>query len=612
MLIGSGIVCAPPVRRVDGRGTARTNDPLRTITYQLIRMNLGWDIGGVNTKLACVRDGRVVAVVNRPYELQRDPAALVTILRELADEALAACGVPATTSCGPRATGYELRHAVTMTAELSQMFRTKREGVAFVLDAVERAFPDAPINVLTVDGVFISPDAARHEPLAVAAANWAATAALIGTCHRDVLLLDIGTTSTDIIPVVDGAARPRGRTDLERLASGELVYTGALRTPVEAILDSVTLSWTRSAGPKADGAKWGPPRGGPDDVRVRVSAEGFALAGDAHLWRGDLDRSDYTVTAPDGRPATREFARERLARVVCADRDMLGDDAVDAIAAAIADAQMAHVTHAVREVLARHPQIRAAVVTGLGTFLGTRAARSAALDVVPWSDDLGAAAARCAPAACVALLLDGPPSASVGVAVRRPDDHIVDTVIKLGGGLLAHPDDFGRALEELAQIARRERVVIVPGGGPFADAVRAVGRTTRLSDDAAHWMAILGMDQYAHLVVSRLSKGVLVTSAGDITAALLGARIPVLAPFDWLRQRDPLPHSWDVTSDSIAAWLAGELRASRLLLLKPPGARGAIVDAHFASAVPQGVEVTIVPADELSSISKTASTTASG
>jgi uridylate kinase len=345
-----------------------------------------------------------------------------------------------------------------------------------------------------------------------------------------------------------------------------------------------------------------------------------------------LQPSDYTVTAPDGRPPTREFARERLARVVCADREMLSDADVNAIAAAAADAQAARVAQAIREVLARHRQIRVAVVTGLGAFIGRRAATVAGLDVVPLADDLGGDAARCAPAACVALLLEGQANVRRDLAASptpgaRTPTVLVDTVIKMGGGLLAHQDEFARALDEIAEVARRERVVIVPGGGPFADAVRAVDGHAGLSDDAAHWMAILAMDQYAHLIVSRIANGALVTRAGEITALLEAGRIPVLAPFDWLHRRDPLPHSWDVTSDSIAAWIAGELGASRLVLLKPPGARGgprlrperpersrtgAVVDAHFASAVPQGVEVAIVPADELSSISKTASTTASG
>src|SRR5215813_4769690 len=125
---------------------------------------LGWDIGGVNTKIALVEQQRLVRAHARPFELQRAPDTLARVLGELASEA----GAPA----GPQA----VVHAVTMTAELSQMFRTKREGVAFVLDAVDAAFPSAfpslAVRVFAVDGQFVSPADARARPLLVAAANW--------------------------------------------------------------------------------------------------------------------------------------------------------------------------------------------------------------------------------------------------------------------------------------------------------------------------------------------------------------------------------------------------------------------------------------------------------
>ena len=251
----------------------------------------GWDIGGVNTKVARVRDGVVLTARSQPFELQRDPDALAPLLRSLAE------------SVGASA---DDRHAVTMTAELSQMFRTKREGVAFVLDAVTAAFPSSDVSVYAVDGRFLSPSDARREPLAIAASNWAATASVVASDHPDAILIDIGTTTTDIVPIAGGSVAARGTTDPARLASGELVYTGALRTPVEAIVQRVPLGASFAA----------------------VSAESFALIGDVHVWRGDLAAEDYSVTAPDRRPASREFAGERIARVVCADREMLDDRAI--------------------------------------------------------------------------------------------------------------------------------------------------------------------------------------------------------------------------------------------------------------------------------------------
>jgi probable H4MPT-linked C1 transfer pathway protein len=492
-------------------------------------------------------------------------------------------------------------HAVTMTAELSQMFRTKREGVAFVLDALERAFPGAALHVYSTAGVFVTPDAARLDPLAVAAANWMATAAMVAMMHPDAVLVDIGTTTADIVPIVDGRVAAVGRTDPERLASGELVYTGAVRTPLEAMISEV---------PYGDGC-------------AAVSAEGFALAGDVHVWRGALAPADHAAPTPDGRPATREYARERLARVICADVEMLDDAAISAIADAAAAAQTARVAAAIARVAARHPHLRRAVVTGSGAFIAEAAARAAAMDIVPLARDLGEAAARSAPAAAVALLLE---SLRLGPAVRpqttrstvqrlpgttttaesRPADDIgpatsIDVVVKLGGGTMPHADAFAHALAAIADAAARTRLLVVPGGGLFADTVREADRRLGLSPDAAHWMAVLAMDQYAWVIADTLAGAVVVTNREEAGAALDAGRIPVLAVSRWLQRADPLPHSWNVTSDSIAAWIAGETGARRLVLIKPSGASGAaMVDAAFSAAVPKAIDVRIVTADHVS------------
>jgi probable H4MPT-linked C1 transfer pathway protein len=166
-----------------------------------------------------------------------------------------------------------------------------------------------------------------------------------------------------------------------------------VRTPVEAIVSRVPLG----AG------------------EAGVSAEGFALAGDAHLWLGALAPDDYGAPTPDGRPATRPFAAERLARVVCADREMLDEAAIDRIAHAVAEAQVARVGEAASRVRARHPAIRRAVVTGLGDFLAARAAACAGLEIVWLEERLGPGAGRVAPAAAVALLLE---DAEAAVAPR--------------------------------------------------------------------------------------------------------------------------------------------------------------------------------------------------
>jgi hypothetical protein len=338
---------------------------------------LGWDIGGVNIKAALVESspgGPVgLRAVSEPYELQRAPDALVPTLSRLARGLLQDDAADV--------------HAVTMTAELSQLFRAKREGVGFVLDAIESAFPGDPILVYTVGGEYISPDEARHRPLDVAASNWAATAALVAGFEPDALMIDTGSTTTDIIPISGARIRAVGLTDPARLQSGELVYSGAVRTPAEALVQTVPL-------PTGDTA---------------VSAEGFALIGDAHVWLRRLSLESYTAPTPDGRPVTREFAGERLARLVCADRDMLDDAAIDGIASALTEAQVRRIVAGIDAVRARWPAITRAVVTGLGAFIAAEAAERAGLTVIALSDRLGDAALT-APAAAVAWLL----------AARRP------------------------------------------------------------------------------------------------------------------------------------------------------------------------------------------------
>jgi len=180
---------------------------------------------------------------------------------------------------------------------------------------------------------------------------------------------------------------------------------------------------------------------------------------------------------------------------------------------------------------------------------------------------------------------------------------LVDVVVKVGGGLLAHPAHFDSVLALLREAAGARRLLIVPGGGPFADAVREVDRRFTLPDDVAHWMAVQAMDQYAYFLVSRLDTAVLVRDRAEIPAALHRRQLPVLAPSRWLREIDPLPHSWDVTSDSIAAWVAGAAGARHLVLVKPPGAGDNAVDPFFHRALPGNMASTrIVAADQVAAL----------
>ena len=332
-------------------------------------MVTGWDIGGANIKVARAHANRLREVRSVPFAIQHTPQALVPTLQRLVRE----LGAPPSEA-----------HAVTMTAELSQYFRTKREGVCFVLDAVASAFPTAAVHVFTVTGNFVPPEFGRDHPLDVGAANWAATATLLARNCSNTVLIDVGSTTTDIIPICQGIVAAQGRTDPDRLRSSELLYLGAVRTPLEAVVHNIPLE----AG------------------MAGIAAEAFALAGDAYVWLGELHPDSYCAPTPDGRPATREFVRERLARAVCADREMLADSAISAIASHVATAQLNRTAQALAQVLRRNPSITRAVTAGVGSFIAERAALQCRLTVTPFSAIHGLDAHRSAPAAAVALLLE--------------------------------------------------------------------------------------------------------------------------------------------------------------------------------------------------------------
>jgi probable H4MPT-linked C1 transfer pathway protein len=331
---------------------------------------IGWDVGGANIKAARIEDARSEArLLVRPLPLWREPGRLPSVLAEAAESL-----------------GAARTMAVTMTAELADCFATKREGVASVLDAFDSAFPGIEPWVYGTDGVFRAAGAARRQPFRVAAANWMASASVVARLFPDALFIDVGSTTTDIIPIAGGRVVARGKTDPARLRSGELIYTGTLRTPICAIVRTL-------------------PRRG---RRCRVAAEHFAIVADAHLWRGAIDPSDYTCDTPDGRGRSRLEAGARLARMVCADLEMLGADGISDIADHVARSQVRQIARGIQQVMrrlgARRPRV--AVVAGQGTFIAKAAAKETGLPTEDLAERLGAAAARAVPAAAVAYLLD--------------------------------------------------------------------------------------------------------------------------------------------------------------------------------------------------------------
>ena len=158
------------------------------------------------------------------------------------------------------------------------------------------------------------------------------------------------------------------------------------------------------------------------------------------------------------------------------------------------------------------------------------------------------------------------------------------TVVKLGGAVCRDPALLRMALAGIEALAASRPLLVIPGGGAFADVVRRAQQQLRFSDSTAHWMAVLAMNQVAHLIAEQLAKPALLEDPAAAAEAWATGALPVLAPYAWLRAHDSLPHSWDVTSDSIAAFVARHVGAEALLLVKATEGRWEdLVDPEFAA-----------------------------
>lgn len=293
---------------------------------------VGLDIGGANLK-AAHSDG---PCRSKPFAIWQSPEDLAQELRSLIEDWLPCRAL-----------------AVTMTAELADCFATKADGVDRILASVETLAGDIPVSVWQTGGEFISPEFAREFPLLTAAANWHALATFAGrmTPAGQSLLIDVGTTTCDIIPIENGVPMPTGRTDVQRLQSGELVYSGVRRTPLCAVAHSVPLG----------------------EGYVQLAAELFATMLDVYLLTGDIGADDSDCDTANGRAATAELAHDRLARAVCGDRMEVPLDEVQAIAKFLADVQQQRLTGALTRVLsAANGPVESVLIAGSGSFLAKR------------------------------------------------------------------------------------------------------------------------------------------------------------------------------------------------------------------------------------------------
>jgi len=278
---------------------------------------IGIDVGGANTKFV---DDRTATIRYCPLWQDAPLAALIgEYMRERPGE----------------------RAAVVMSGELADCFAIKMEGIRFIVDAVLTSCQDA---------LFYGTDGQFHREAVsqLAAANWLASAAFLRDRFPGGTLVDIGSTTTDIVPL-SRFGELVGLTDLQRLQRGYLLYTGMLRTNVAAIVRSVPVA----------------------GVETPVASELFAVSGDVHLVLGHIGAEAYTTPAPDSGPRTKEGALRRLARVVCADLTEIGDAGAETIAERCWEVQRDQILGGVRAVAtsAKGPVL----VAGIGSALLSRA-----------------------------------------------------------------------------------------------------------------------------------------------------------------------------------------------------------------------------------------------
>ncbi len=334
----------------------------------------GWDLGGAHLKAAQIDgDGRILTAIQIPCRLWQGmhefDRALTQALQRLA----------------PSAT-----HAVTMTGEMADLFATRGEGVVSLIDAIVARLSQGSVKIFAGPLGLLPPERAKAETEAVASANWFASAKLAAGLAPQGLFVDVGSTTTDVVPFHKGEVLARGYRDDERLAAEELVYTGVVRTPLMAVADRV-------------------PFGG---ERLAFMAEHFATTADVYRLTGELGEDLDQHPAADGGGKSAPDSARRIAR-------MLGRDVHSApledwrdLAHHLAELQKARIYEACVRVLSRGGIDASAPLIGAGggRFLLPEVARRLRR---PYEDLAGLIAADgsgrewsavCAPAVAVAWL----------------------------------------------------------------------------------------------------------------------------------------------------------------------------------------------------------------
>ncbi|MHA2287609.1 MAG: hydantoinase/oxoprolinase family protein [Promethearchaeota archaeon] len=286
---------------------------------------VGLDIGGANTKAALVRfkNSEIIesfsSIEYFPF-WEKTLNEIPNMLKRIVDNLLAS-------------NHLKLKNiefiAITITAELSDAFQTKIEGILTILDALEQVFEKGSMFFINNKKEFIDFNQATSDPLSIAATNWVSTSLFIGKFVPKCILIDSGSTTIDVIPILNSVPIAKGTNDIERIINHELIYTGGLRTTIPSITHFVPYK----------------------DQTIRISFEKFALVSDVHRILKNISEAEYINDTADNRSKSINDCYARLARVLCMDLDSISIKDLDVIAQYIYDKQIEIISNEIQTFL---------------------------------------------------------------------------------------------------------------------------------------------------------------------------------------------------------------------------------------------------------------------